>query len=236
MRSLQPVLPARNLFRDLLRPLQPCLAFAPDLIKGRSLGHHRDPRGLNRHLDVFNLSPRGIQIAQISKGLFGFRQSNPRRQSLILMPLHRQPRGLHLTFSQIPIGFGTTGRSICLRHQTVRIPSCLPRFLIRFGQIRQPCCQSIMRLRGPNGLRVAFFQIPLQLHQTVQLLQSQRRGRWRILGSRTKSIPAPQIPLNGDQALPGLQIRLQLCTLGRIHQAHLAHAPHQDLWHADIIG
>ena len=43
-------------------------------------------------------------------------------------------------------------------------------------QVSQPRLQGVMRLLGPAGPRGHVFQITLQLHQTVQLPQAQRRG------------------------------------------------------------
>src|SRR5690606_41643511 len=58
-------------------------------------------------------------------------------------------------------------------------------------------------------------QIALQLHQPVQLLQPQRRGRGRILRPGPEPVPPPEVAFQADQPLPRPQLRLQLKTLFR---------------------
>ncbi len=64
-------------------------------------------------------------------------------------------------------------------------------------QFRQPRLQRLMRLTRAIGPGRHLLQIALQLHQPVQLLQPQRRGRGSILGPRAEPVPAPEVALDG---------------------------------------
>ena len=101
------------------------------------------------------------------------------------------------------VGFSAGSHAVGVRHMAVSAAAGIAGHLIGAGQIDQPRLQQNMGLGRSRGTRCHVFKIALDRGQAVQLLQSQRRRRWRIFGPGAKPVPAPQIALNADQALTG---------------------------------
>ena len=92
-----------------------------------------------------------------------------------------------------------------------------------------------MGAHRPIGVGGDLFQIALQLHQAVQLLQAQRSGGGAVFGTGPEPVPAPEIALMADEALTGEEVRLQVSPLRCVRDnADLPQPPRQNRRTADM--
>jgi hypothetical protein len=210
--------------------------FAAHLILRGPAGHHGDPRCLDGDLRRLDRAPRGVKIAKLRLCRLGLLQPCTRGHRLILEPADRKPCRLQLAASDRPVRFGPRQRPVRFGQPRIRRPTGIPGFLIGYRQFCQFRLQGLMRalctLRPGGDL----FQIALQLHQPVKLLQAQRRGGRRILGPRPKPVPTPEVALDTHQPLPGSQGRLQPESCLARHKPDLAQPARQHRGRPDPRG
>ena len=151
------------------------------------------------------------------------------------MALYRKPEGFQSALSKVSIRFRPAQRAARIRNQTVRVAPRFAGAFIRVGLLGQLALQCFMRSPCAIGALACLLQRLLQHFQPVQLLQTQRCSRRRVLSPSAKAVPTPQIALGRDQPLPRQQLRLQPRTRVRIDQPDLAHAALEHLRDRDML-
>ena len=195
---------------------------------GRAARHHGDARSLNRHTGGFYPTAGGVEIAQIfDRGERAF-QPFPRLGGLIGIARNRDAGGFQTPFGQGPIRLGAGGGAVGFSHTRISGPAGIARHLVSAGQIGKAGLQRDMGLGSPFGAGSDLFKIALQLGQLVELLQAQGRSRGRVFGPCAETVPAPEITLAADKALPGLQKGLQARAVFAVNKPNLAKATGQN--------
>ena len=230
------MLPAADLRGDFLTAFQPGLALAAQLVMGGAFGQHGHPCGLDGHFDVFNFSAGGVEIAQIGHGFLGFLQAFAGGKRLLLVAGHGEGEGFLLALGHALFTFGTAERTGGIGHGTVRIAAGLAGGAVLGGELFKLRGQVLMGGAGAVGIGGGAFDALLEFLETIELLQAQSGGRWRVFGIGAEAVPAPEVPFDRDQTLAGFQVALQARPVGGVDQTHLAHAAGEHLGDGHVRG
>ena len=142
--GFQTVPPAADLLGDLLRAPGAGFALAAQFVMPRPSGHHGHPRGFDRHLDIFDLGARGIEITQILHALFGLGQLLAGGERLFLVAGDGKTHRFQLGLRQIAVGLGPAEGAVGLIEIGIRGAARFAGLLVGLGQFGQFRTQGFM--------------------------------------------------------------------------------------------